>query len=47
MSVLLYGSILVNNKVVKVLDTRTACKEGDCVRINLRYCNVSIVVWLF
>ena len=45
MQVLLYGSMLVNNKFAEVLDIRTNCKEGDCVRISLRYCNVSIVVW--
>ena len=45
LTVLRYGSMLVNNKVVEVLDTKTACKEGDCVRISLRYCNVSIAVW--
>ena len=37
--------MVVNNKFVEVLDTRTAYKEGDRVRISLRYCNVSIVVW--
>ena len=37
--------MVVINKVVEVLDTRTACKEGDCVMISLRYCNASTVVW--
>ena len=41
-----YGTVRLNNKTVVGPDTKTACKEGDHVRISLRYCNVSIVVLL-
>ena len=37
--------MVVHNKFIEVLETRTACKEGHCVRISLRYCNVTKVEW--